>query len=182
MTRRPIGKLSRRRKHFRSKHWPEREISVHRDAAANAASAELIAKADVNGATFENRRIEIHYDHIPPLLLQPTARLKAVALTVAIRGHTVGYLPGAGDSVADCLTQMGYTVKPLAAADLTEEGLRGLDAVVIGVRAFNVRNDLASHLASVVRLCRSRRQRDRAIQSARWAEGENDAIQFANLE
>ena len=115
----------------------------------NAASADLVAKADVNGATYQNRRIEIRYDHIPPLLLQPTAQLKAVALNVAIRGHTVGYLPGAGDSVADCLTQMGYTVKPLAATDLTEEGLRGLDAVVIGIRAFNVRNDLAAHLPAL---------------------------------
>jgi hypothetical protein len=68
---------------------------------------------------------------------------------VAIRGHVVGYLPGAGDSVADCLKQMGYEVKTLKADDLTENGLRGLDAVVIGIRAFNVRNDLPSHLPAL---------------------------------
>ena len=109
----------------------------------------MIARAEVNGATFQNRRVEIHYDHIPPLLLQPTASLKAVALNVAIRGRHVGYLAGAGDSVADCLSQMGYKVKPLAATDLTEDGLRGLDAVVIGIRAFNVRNDLSPHMAAL---------------------------------
>jgi hypothetical protein len=112
-------------------------------------SAELIARAEVNGATFDNRRVEIHYNHIPPLLLQPVSRLKAVALDLQIRGHQVGYLDGAGDSVAECISQMGYEVKQLSAADLTEEELRGLDAVVIGVRAFNVRTDLAAHLPTL---------------------------------
>src|SRR5262249_56874380 len=97
-------------------------------------STEMIARAEVNGATFDTSRIEIHYDHIPPLLLQPTARLKTVALDLAIRGHQVGYIAGAGDSVAQCLEQMGYAVKSLKAEDLTDEGLHGLDAVVIGVR------------------------------------------------
>ncbi len=114
-----------------------------------AESADIVARADINGATFSNRRVEIHYDHIPPLLLQPSARLKAVALDLAIRGHLVGYLPGAGDSVAECLAQMGYKVNQLSANDLTEEGLHGLDAVVFGIRAFNVRTDLAPHLPAL---------------------------------
>ena len=112
-------------------------------------STEFIARAEINGATFDNRRVEIHYNHIPPLLLQPVSRLKAVALDLQIRGHQVGYLAGAGDSVAECVSQMGYEVKQLNAADLTEEGLRGLDAVVIGIRAFNVRTDLAAHLPAL---------------------------------
>jgi hypothetical protein len=41
---------------------------------------------------------------------------------------------------------MGYTVTTLSGADLTAEKLRDLDAVVIGVRAFNERTDLAGHL------------------------------------
>ena len=38
---------------------------------------------------------------------------------------------------------MGYEVTSLTGADLTPERLHGLDAVVIGIRAFNVRTDLA---------------------------------------
>ena len=114
-----------------------------------ASSVDLLARADVSGATFDNRRIEIRYHHIPPLLLQPTARLKAVAFDLAIRGKQVGYLAGAGDSVAECLAEMGYNVKQLNGSDLTADGLRGLDAVVIGIRAFNVRDDLASHLPAL---------------------------------
>jgi len=113
------------------------------------ASASIAASVQINGASFSNQRIEIKYDHIPPILLQPAARLKAVALDLAIRGKTVGYIAGAGDSVAQGLAQMGYTVTQLTGADLTPEKLRGLDAVVIGIRAFNVRTDLAANLPAL---------------------------------
>ncbi len=116
---------------------------------ARAASASIVAQATVNGRTYDNRRVDNPYPHIGHLLLQPTARLTAVSFDLKIRGRDVGYVEGAGDSVAECLTQMGYTVKPLSAGDLTEEGLRGLDAVVIGVRAFNVRRDLDKHMPAL---------------------------------
>ncbi|HET6326740.1 MAG TPA: PIG-L family deacetylase [Planctomycetaceae bacterium] len=116
---------------------------------AHPALASIIAHATVNGRTYDNGRVDINYAHIGHLLLQPTARLTAVSFDLNIRGRTVGYVEGAGDSVAECLTQMGYTVKPLSATDLTKEGLHGLDAVVIGVRAFNVRKDLGKHMPAL---------------------------------
>ncbi len=103
----------------------------------------LTASVLIDGARFSSQRIEIRYDHIPPQLLQPTARLKAVSMQLATRGKKIGYLPGAGDSVAECLKQMGYEVTLITGADLTVDKLRGFDAVVIGVRAFNVRKDIA---------------------------------------
>ncbi len=118
-------------------------------APSQPASASLAARAQVGNASFDNQRIEIRYDHIPPILLQPHARLKSVCLDLAKRGKTIGYIPGAGDSVAQCLTQMGYEVTQLAGADLTPEKLKGFDAVVIGVRAFNVRTDLADHMPAL---------------------------------
>jgi hypothetical protein len=44
---------------------------------------------------------------------------------------------------------MGYTVTQLSGADLTAERLRHFDAVVVGVRAFNVRTDLAETLPAL---------------------------------
>jgi LmbE family N-acetylglucosaminyl deacetylase len=116
---------------------------------AHTASASIIAQATVNGRTYDNGRVDIHYDHVGHLLLQPTARLNAVSLDLKIRGRNVGYVEGAGDSVAECLAQMGYTVKRLSTTALTEDGLRGLDAVVIGVRAFNVRKDLGERMPAL---------------------------------
>jgi LmbE family N-acetylglucosaminyl deacetylase len=113
------------------------------------ATAKLEASVEINGARFNQQRIEVRYDHIPFQLLQPAASLKAVSLDLAIRGHHVGYLPGAGDDVAGCLEQMGYAVTQLTGADLTPDKLRPLDAVVIGIRAFNTRTDLAEHLPAL---------------------------------
>ena len=83
--------------------------------------------AEIGGQKFSNSRLEIRYDHIPVQLLQSEARLKVAAFDYAIRGKTVGYLPGAGDDTAEDLTQLGYTVTTLTGADLTPEKLGGLD-------------------------------------------------------
>jgi LmbE family N-acetylglucosaminyl deacetylase len=121
-------------------------LSFNVTAPAKPAAAFVTAQAEVNNRPYRNARVEIRYDHIPPILLQPTARIRAVGLDMQTRGKRVGYLPGAGDSIAGALEQMGYEVKKLTGADFTPDALRGLDAVVVGVRAFNVRDDLASHL------------------------------------
>ncbi len=110
---------------------------------AGAAVADLAASAEVGGATFDTGWMEIRYAHLPPLLLQPRVTLRAVSLDLATAGHTIGYLSGAGDSVADCLREMGYAVTDLTESDLDAAKLRKFDAVVVGVRAFNVRPDLA---------------------------------------
>lgn len=115
-------------------------------APAQPAAGRVTAVAEIGGVRFDNARVQFSYAHLPVLLLQPPARLRLAAFDWAIRGKHVGYLPGAGDSVAENLEQMGYAVTPLTGADLTPEKLGGLDAVVIGVRAFNERTDLSANL------------------------------------
>lgn len=98
------------------------------------------------GPFFGHQRIGIDYPHLPFMLLQPVARARLVSVDFTAKGKNVGYLPGAGDDTAAALEQLGYTVTTLSGADLTLEKLRGLDAVLIGVRAFNERKDLAANL------------------------------------
>jgi LmbE family N-acetylglucosaminyl deacetylase len=124
-------------------------LSFNVSAPAEPASATLTAHAMVQGKDFSSDRIELNFRHIPPQLLQPLASVKAVSLQMAIRGRQVGYSPGAGDSVAECLQQMGYQVTTLTGPDLTPERLHGLDAVVVGVRAFNVLTNLAPHMQAL---------------------------------
>src|SRR5882724_3859791 len=119
-------------------------------ASAQTGTANLGVHAEVNGANWKTQRYVIDYAHIPRQLLQSTERLRAVTLDLKVGARRVGYLPGSGDAVADCLAQMGCTVTMLTGADLTPEKLSDLDAVVIGVRAFNVRTDLADHLAGLL--------------------------------
>jgi LmbE family N-acetylglucosaminyl deacetylase len=117
--------------------------------------ANITADVQVGDAHFDNQRIEIDYPHIPFILLQPKAVAKAVALDLSIRGKTVGYITGAGDSVDAALAQMGYSVVELKNGEITAEKLSGLDAVVVGVRAFAVRKDLAAAMPALTDFVRS---------------------------
>ncbi len=125
------------------------QLSFNVKAPSAPATAILTAVARVGNRTWNTGRVVIRYPHIPVQLLQPPARLKAVVLDVAIKGRRVGYIPGAGDKVAEALEEMGYEVTRLSGADLTPEKLAGFGAVVIGVRAYNVRDDLAAHLPAL---------------------------------
>lgn len=118
-------------------------------APAAPETALIGVAAEIGRRRFDRTRQEIVYDHIPRQLLQPRAQLAAVCLDVQIRGGTVGYLPGAGDSTAEALSRLGYTVKVLSEADLTAGGLAGLDAVVLGIRAYNTRKDLMTKLPAL---------------------------------
>lgn len=118
-------------------------------APAQPVVGTITAQAKIGELTYRNTRREISYEHIPFQLWQPPARFKAVCLELAIRGQRVGYLPGAGDRTAESLVAMGYAVTSLNTEDLTAERLRGFDAVVVGVRAWNVRTDLALALPAL---------------------------------
>jgi hypothetical protein len=118
-------------------------------APAQEASDRLTASVTVGNRRFSHQRIEINYPHLPFILLQPAARARVVCTQFAVHGKKVGYLPGAGDSTDAALAELGYEVTRLTGADLTPEKLQGLDGVVIGVRAFNERKDLAPSLTNL---------------------------------
>jgi len=143
-------KVSPTRQSFNlAKTGDQTEVTFIVTAPGQSATANITAEAKVDGKWYNNGRAVINYPHIPLLLLQPRAQFKAVCLNMKIRGHNVGYLPGAGDSVGQCLEEMGYQVTTLTGTNLTPDKLKKLDAVVIGVRAFNVRTDLATHLPAL---------------------------------
>ena len=120
-------------------------------APAKDSSATLSAGAEVAGSRYFTDRFAITYAHLPVQLLQRPADTHIVALEIQTKGKRVGYLPGAGDGTAESLGQLGYEVTMLSGADLTPEKLSGLDAVVIGVRVFNERADLADAFPGLMR-------------------------------
>ncbi len=127
----------------------KKKITFTVTAPSKAASAQISAQAKIGDKIYSTDRIEISYPHIPLQLLQPPARFKAVCLDLQVRAKRIGYLPGAGDSVADALAEMGCDVTLITGADLTTNRLKDFDAVVIGVRAFNVRTDLVPQLPAL---------------------------------
>lgn len=123
------------------------EFSV--TAPSTAATAAIGATIEIGGMRTGNSRVAINYDHIPPLLLQPPARMRATSLELTTRARTIGYVPGAGDGVAEALARMGHRITNLPDEDLTPERLKGFDALVFGIRAFSSRPRLAARLPAV---------------------------------
>ena len=83
-------------------------------------------------------RKTIQYDHIPTLNYFPTATTKIVDIEVRTKKAKVGYIDGAGDKLPEALTALGYQVINLKESDITKENLATLDAIVVGIRAYNM--------------------------------------------
>lgn len=81
---------------------------------------------------------EINYDHIPKINYFDKPVIRSFVTDMKITGKKVGYIKGAGDKVAEAIQQMGYSVEFLEEKDLTSTNLKQYDAIVTGIRAYNV--------------------------------------------
>src|SRR6266496_3081954 len=103
----------------------------------------LRAVASTGGKEFSFSREQIAYPHIGVHILMPSAEARVVRAEIRKTGQQIGYLPGAGDEIPQCLQQIGYSVKVLEPGDVTPENLARFDAVVLGIRAYNTQNRIA---------------------------------------
>lgn len=81
---------------------------------------------------------KITYDHIPDIFYHFVDKVSVIRIDLAVKGKRVGYIAGAGDKIPEALEQMGYEVVRLNASDIEPDALRNLDAIVTGVRAYNI--------------------------------------------
>lgn len=94
------------------------------------------------GEEYDMAYYDLNYDHIPHQKVLSTASFKVVKLDIEKRGEHIGYIMGAGDEVPQALEAIGYKVTILEDADINADNMAKYDAVVVGVRAFNVRESL----------------------------------------
>jgi len=120
--------------------WPA-EFTITPTANAKNTTAE--ATVAINGKTYNMGLQRIRYEHIPNITLFPPAQAKLVNLDLKTTGKKIGYLPGAGDFVAEALRQVGYEVHLLTENEIMSSDLSIYDAIVTGVRAYNVDQRLA---------------------------------------
>ena len=107
--------------------------------AANAGEGILRAAISFDGVkqpAFSRQRIA--YPHIEPQTLISPAQAKIVRAEIADKAALVGYLPGAGDTIAESLREIGSEVKLLNDGDVKIANLARFDAIVLGVRTANV--------------------------------------------
>ncbi|HEY4335649.1 MAG TPA: PIG-L family deacetylase [Puia sp.] len=86
----------------------------------------------------------IAFDHIPRIDYFRPAREKFVLADVKTAGHRIGYIEGAGDKVPEALQQMGYEVVLLKERECTPGNLKQFDAIIAGVRAYDVHDWLGA--------------------------------------
>ena len=98
----------------------------------------LYSNIKIHGKTFDQFRKTIAYDHIPVITYFAKAQANLVNVDLKKVGNNIGYIIGAGDKVPEELIQMGYHVTYLNEASLTDENLKNYDAIVVGIRAYNI--------------------------------------------
>ncbi|MCE2612365.1 PIG-L family deacetylase [Flavobacteriaceae bacterium D16] len=96
----------------------------------------------INGKEIIHQLEVIPYAHIPKQSVLLPAEVKVVRLNLNKAGENIGYIPGAGDNVAESLKQIGYNVQLLETDEIQEGELDKFDAIVVGIRAYNVSEDL----------------------------------------
>ncbi|HYP09449.1 MAG TPA: PIG-L family deacetylase [Bryobacteraceae bacterium] len=113
----------------------------HRFTAPN-----IRAVATVHGVAVDQSVVIVRYPHIPTQTVLQPAVARFTRADVKVLARSVGYIPGAGDEVPAALRQIGCEVKIITADELASGSLAGYDAIVTGVRAFNVREDLRANV------------------------------------
>jgi LmbE family N-acetylglucosaminyl deacetylase len=104
----------------------------------NQSEGNLSSVVISNGKTYRKEAITIAYNHIPKQSILMPSTAKVVRLNIAKKGQTIAYIQGAGDKVPTSLRQIGYSVIELNEEDITYEKLQNFDAVIMGIRAYNV--------------------------------------------
>ncbi len=89
---------------------------------------------------------KIDYDHIPYQAMFPNAKVRLMRAELEKKGERIGYILGAGDYVPKALEQIGYQVDIIEAKNLGTTDLSVYDAVLTGIRAFNIQEELAIYL------------------------------------
>jgi LmbE family N-acetylglucosaminyl deacetylase len=103
------------------------------------------AVAQVGNVAVSTGLKRIDYPHIPVQMLLPVAQSALVRTNIVNLSKNVGYVMGAGDEVPSAIRQLGAEVTLLSSQDLARGDLSKYDAIVTGVRAWNVRADLRAN-------------------------------------
>lgn len=108
----------------------------------NASEGQLQVVAKVQDKEYRKELVEINYNHIPKQTVLLNSQAKVVRLNIQKSGNNIGYIKGAGDAIPESLRQIGYEVSILDPTEINSENISEYDAIVLGIRAYNVVKEL----------------------------------------
>jgi LmbE family N-acetylglucosaminyl deacetylase len=112
----------------------------------------VTAVASLDGKEYKEGYVTTGYVGLRPYFLYSPARYTTVGTDVKMApSESIAYVEGSGDDVPAALEQIGVHVSYLSAQDLAGGDLKKYDAIVLGVRAYAVRQDLIANNARLLK-------------------------------
>lgn len=99
-----------------------------------------VVKSDA--VIYDKELTQISYSHIPKQTILEPSEAKFVNLDIQTKGKNIGYIMGAGDEVGNYLENLNFNISYLTTEDLNLDKIQNFDAIIVGIRAFNVLDDL----------------------------------------
>ncbi|HEY2473121.1 MAG TPA: PIG-L family deacetylase [Terracidiphilus sp.] len=113
-------------------------------AGAQTGAYSIKAVAHSAGHDYESGWHSVGYAGLRPYNQYAPAELKTRKIDVKVApGLHIGYVMGPGDLVPEAMEGMGLTPQLLTGSDLVSGDLSGYNVIVIGIRAYSVRPELA---------------------------------------
>jgi LmbE family N-acetylglucosaminyl deacetylase len=110
-----------------------------------AASYSVTPIAEYQGRQYAQGYETVGYPGLRPYNYYQPGPYKLVGVDVKVApGLKVGYVMGTGDEVPPALESMGVAVHLLQAADINQGNLSAYDVIVLGIRAYAARPELAA--------------------------------------
>ncbi|MGV6827900.1 MAG: PIG-L family deacetylase [Flavobacteriales bacterium] len=121
----------------------EKEVVFKTIPPKNQSEGFLKPIIKIGDSIYDKELITISYKHFPTQKVLLPSKAKVVHIDLLKKGKQIGYIKGAGDLIPESLKQIGYQVNTIEISDITEEKLANYDAIVIGIRAYNTKPELA---------------------------------------
>lgn len=99
-----------------------------------------IQYSDSKGPEEARMMRSINYPHIPLITYFPQSSVRLTQVETGVSARRIGYIIGAGDLVPESLRQIGIIVDILEEKDILDGDLSKYDAIISGIRAYNVHN------------------------------------------
>ena len=123
----------------------EFKVTNNRPEEVNLLTAYANQKIDDDKTGYFLALRSINYNHIPAVKYFYPELVKMINIDLKTAGKRIGYIPGAGDKVTEILEELGYNITILDQSNLNTANLSNFDAIITGVRAYNINEWLNSY-------------------------------------
>jgi len=112
--------------------------NIYQSSYGNNITASISLHINNTTKVYTKNLKNISYDHLPNQHYYFDDNAQIISEPINIKLLKVGYIAGAGDKIPEALEQLGCTVSYLTEKDININTLKQFDAVVTGIRAYNI--------------------------------------------